>query len=86
MPRIKSATPAEAAKYPREFSILVNLAKDGEAPREVLLKAAAVYGNEGAAEKLAGESHRVRLTCWLDQPPGINLRSLPQSFAAVLPG
>jgi hypothetical protein len=35
MPRIKSATPAEAAKYPREFSILVNLAKDGEAPREV---------------------------------------------------
>jgi hypothetical protein len=53
---------------------------------QVLLKAAAVYGNEGAAEKLAGESHRVRLTCWLDQPPGINLRSLPQSFAAVLPG
>ena len=38
MPRIKRPDipePSVAAKYPREFSILVNLAKDGEAPREL---------------------------------------------------
>jgi hypothetical protein len=50
MPRIKSATPAEAAKHPREFSILVNIAKDGEAPREVSLRTRA---SRVAAPRLA---------------------------------
>ncbi|KIY99517.1 alcohol dehydrogenase, putative [Monoraphidium neglectum] len=55
MPRIKTATAAEAAKHPREFSILVNLAKDGEAPREVLLKASQSYGDETLVAALGDE-------------------------------
>ncbi|GBF98062.1 cinnamyl alcohol dehydrogenase [Raphidocelis subcapitata] len=58
MPRIKVKAPsdAEAAGAPREFSLLVQLAgQNGEAPREVLLKAARVYGDEAKAAKLADE-------------------------------
>lgn len=35
MPRVKKPSAEAALKHPREFSILINLAKDGEIPREV---------------------------------------------------
>ena len=35
MPKIKPASAVEAAEHPREFSLLVNLTKDSEAPRQV---------------------------------------------------
>ncbi|KAI8464340.1 MAG: chaperonin 10-like protein [Monoraphidium minutum] len=55
MPRVKKPSAAEALAHPREFSLLVNIAKDGEAPREVLLKASQEYGDEALAAALGDE-------------------------------